>query len=148
MKKMQAASKHNQGFITTELAAAALLDLNWGRHNGENVNVPEFEAAVAEKIGLPAEITYRYRSPYFKHIFGDDGYASGYYTYLWSQVLEADAWELFQKKGIFDPKTAASYKKNILQAGDTEDPTVLFKRFSGHDPDPKALLRLRGLIAK
>ena len=146
MQKMQAASKHNQGFITTELAAAALLDMNWGRNDGTNVNVPEFEAAVAKKIGLPEEITYRYRSPYFKHIFGDDGYASGYYTYLWAQVLEADGWELFEEKGVFDPKTAASYKKNILESGDTEDPSVLFKRFRGHNPDPKALLRLRGLI--
>ena len=148
MQKMQAASKHNQGFITTELAAAALLDMNWGRNDGTNVNVPEFEAAVAKKIGLPEEITYRYRSPYFKHIFGDDGYASGYYTYLWAQVLEADGWELFEEKGVFDPKTAASYKKNILESGDTEDPSVLFKRFRGHNPDPKALLRLRGLIDK
>lgn len=146
--KMEAASKFNQGFVATELAAAALLDLNWGRNPGDSVNVPAFEAEVAQKIGLPEEITYRYRSPYFKHIFGDDGYASGYYTYLWAQVLEADGWELFEEKGIFDPKTAASYKKNILQSGDTEDPSVLFKRFRGHNPDPQALLRLRGLISK
>lgn len=148
INKMQAASKFNQGFTTTELAGAALLDLNYGKNNGENLNVPEYEAAVAEKIGMPAEITYRYRSPYFKHIFGDDGYASGYYTYLWAQVLEADAWELFEEKGIFDPKTAASFKKNILESGDTEDPSVLFKRFRGHNPDAKALLRLRGFIEK
>lgn len=146
INKLQAASKHNQGFITTELAGAALLDLNWGHNDGSNVDVPAFEAAVAEKIGMPEEITYRYRSPYFKHIFGDDGYASGYYTYLWAQVLEADGWELFQEKGYFDPKTAASYKKNILEAGDTEDPYVLFRRFRGHNPDPQALLRLRGLV--
>lgn len=144
IEKLNASSKFNQGFITTELAGAALLDLAWGRHNGNDVNVPEFEQQVAEKIGLPEEITYRYRSPYFKHIFGDDGYASGYYTYLWSQVLEADAWELFEEKGIFDKKTAASFKKNILESGDTEDPTTLFVRFRGHKPDASALLRLRG----
>ena len=97
---------------------------------------------------MPEEITYRYRSPYFKHIFGDDGYASGYYTYLWSQVLEADGWELFEEKGIFDPKTAASFKKNILESGDTEDAMVLFKRFRGHEPDVHALLRLRGFEPK
>lgn len=144
--KMQAAAKFNQGFITTELAAAALLDLAWGHNPGDNVSVPEFEAAVAKRINLPDEITYRYRSPYFKHIFGDDGYASGYYTYLWAQVLEADGWELFLEKGIFDPKTAASYKKNILEAGDTEDASALFKRFRGRNPEPSALLRLRGFI--
>ena len=144
IEKLNAASKFNQGFITTELTGAALLDLNWGKHNGENVDVVAFEKEIGDKIGMPAEITYRYRSPYFKHIFGDDGYASGYYTYLWAQVLEADAWELFEQKGIFDKKTAASFKKNIFESGDTEDPTVLFVRFRGHKPDAKALLRLRG----
>lgn len=144
IKKLQESSKFNQGFMTTELAGAALLDLEWGKIDGNGIDVPSFEAQVTKKIGMPEEITYRYRSPYFKHIFGDDGYASGYYTYLWAQVLEADAWELFKEKGIFDKKTAASFKKNILESGDTEDPMVLFKRFRGHEPDAKALLRLRG----
>lgn len=144
INKLNAASKFNQGFTTTELAGAALLDLAWGHHNGENVDVNDFEKEVAERIGMPEEITFRYRSPYFKHIFGDDGYASGYYTYLWSQVLEADAWELFKEKGVFDPETAASFKRNILEPGDTEDAMILFERFRGHQPDPQALLRLRG----
>ena len=142
--KLEASSKFNQGFTTTELAGAALLDLAWGHHDGQNVDVIGFEKEVADKIGMPEEITFRYRSPYFKHIFGDDGYASGYYTYLWSQVLEADGWELFEEKGIFDPATAASFKKNILESGDTEDAMILFERFRGHKPDPHALLRLRG----
>lgn len=144
IKKLNESSKFNQGFVTTELAGAALLDLEWGQTDGNGIDVEGFEQKVTEKIGMPKEITYRYRSPYFKHIFGDDGYASGYYTYLWSQVLEADAWELFEQKGIFDKKTAASFKKNIMESGDTEDPMVLFKRFRGHEPDANALLRLRG----
>ncbi len=144
IKKLNNASKFNQGFTTTELAGAALLDLEWGQTDGKGIDVAGFEAKVSDKIGMPGEITYRYRSPYFKHIFGDDGSASGYYTYLWSQVLEADAWELFEKNGIFDKKTAESYKKNILESGDTEDAMVLFERFRGHKPDPHALLRLRG----
>lgn len=144
IQKIQDASKFNQGFIATELAGAALLDLAWGKNDGQNVDVPAFEAEFAEKVGMPAEITYRYRSPYFKHIFGSDGYASGYYTYLWAQVLEADAWELFKQKGIFDKKTAESFKKNILEAGDDKDASDLFKTFRGHNPDAKALLRLRG----
>lgn len=144
VSKLNAASKFNQGFSTTELAGAALLDLYWGMHNGENVDVIAFEKQIADKIGMPEEITFRYRSPYFKHVFGDDGYASGYYTYLWSQVLEADAWEKFLENGIFDPATAESFKKNILESGDTEDAMVLFERFRGHKPDSHALLRLRG----
>ncbi|MCH5235147.1 MAG: M3 family metallopeptidase [Muribaculaceae bacterium] len=144
IEKLNNSSKFNQGFVATELAGAALLDLEWGQTDGENIDVPGFEVAVAEKIGMPEEITFRYRSPYFKHIFGDDGYASGYYTYLWSQVLEADAFELFEQNGIFDPETAAKFKATILETGDTEDPMVLFERFRGHKPDAHALLRLRG----
>ncbi len=144
IQKIQDASKFNQGFIATELAGAALLDLAWGKNDGQNVDVPAFEAEFAEKVGMPEEITYRYRSPYFKHIFGSDGYASGYYTYLWAQVLEADAWEMFKQKGIFDKKTAESFKKNILEAGDDKDASDLFKTFRGHNPDARALLRLRG----
>ena len=143
IKKINNSRKFNQGFMTTELAGAALLDMMYGETPEVN-DVKAFEAEVAKKIGMPEEITFRYRSPYFKHIFGDDGYASGYYTYLWAQVLEADAWELFEQKGIFDKKTAESFKKNILEPGDTEDAMILFKRFRGHNPDPKALLRLRG----
>lgn len=144
IEKIQASGKFNQGFITTELAGAALLDLNWAKESGEDLDVAKFEEKIAKKIGMPDEITFRYRSPYFKHIFGDEGYAAGYYTYLWAQVLEADAWELFEKNGIFDKKTAASFKKNILESGDTEDATVLFVKFRGHKPDAHALLRLRG----
>ncbi len=143
ISKLEASSKFNQGFSTTELAGAALLDLKYGQQN-EVADPAAFEVKVAEELGMPEEITFRYRSPYFKHIFGDDGYASGYYTYLWSQVLEADAWELFKEKGIFDKKTAASFKKNIMESGDTEDAMVLFRKFRGHNPDAKALLRLRG----
>ncbi len=143
IEKLTASGTFNEGFVTTEAVGAAILDMMYGQQT-EVADPAAFEAEVAEKIGMPKEITFRYRSPYFKHIFGDDGYASGYYTYTWAQVLEADAWELFEEKGIFDPKTAASFKKNILQAGDTEDAMVLFKRFRGHTPDTGALLRLRG----
>ncbi len=142
--KLNNSAKFNQGFTTTELAGAALLDLAWGQHDGKNIDVMGFEKEVADKIGMPEEITFRYRSPYFKHIFGDDGYASGYYTYLWSQVLEADAWEQFEEKGIFDADNARRHKELILEPGDTEDAMVLFERFRGHKPDPHALLRLRG----
>lgn len=143
--KMKEAGNFGQGFTATELSAAALLDMAIAHETGENFDITEFEKNYAEKIGLPSELTFRYRPTYFKHIFGDEGYAAGYYTYLWSQVLEADAWELFEQKGIFDKKTAASFKKNILESGDTEDAMKLFVKFRGHKPDPKALLRLRGL---
>ena len=145
IEKLNASGKFNQGFVTTELAGAALLDMMYGREH-EVADPAAFEKKVAAEIGMPEEITFRYRSPYFKHIFGDEGYASGYYTYLWAQVLEADAWELFKQKGIYDKKTAASFKKNILESGDTEDAMVLFKKFRGHNPEAAALLRLRGFV--
>lgn len=145
MKKMEAAGRFGQGFTATELSAAALLDLAIAHSDGNNFSILDFEKDYARQIGLPSELTFRYRPTYFKHIFGDDGYAAGYYTYLWSQVLEADAWELFKQKGIFDAKTAASFKKNIVESGDTEDAMKLFVKFRGHKPDAAALLRLRGL---
>ena len=146
--KLQAAATHNQGFTTTELVGAALLDLQYGKLNNttDSIDVMGFERMVAEKLNMPAEVQYRYRSPYFKHVFGSDGYASGYYTYLWAEVLDCDGFELFKEKGIFDAETAASFKKNVLEAGDSEDPMVLYERFRGHKPSPEALLRNRGLI--
>ena len=143
--KINAAAKHNMGFMTAELSGAALLDLNWGHLNPEgDIDAMEFENSVAEKLGMPEELTFRYRSPYFKHIFGDDGYASGYYTYLWAEVLDADAFELFKEKGVFDPETAAGLKTS-LESGSSEDPMVLFETFRGHRPTSDALLRQRGL---
>lgn len=146
VEKLVAASNHNQGFTTAELAGAALLDLEYSKLTPtEDIDIPAFEAQVTEKLGMPAQLTYRYRSPYFKHIFGSDEYAAGYYTYLWAEVLDADGFELFEEKGIFDPETAKSFKENILEKGDSEDPMELFVRFRGKQPDVKALLRGRGL---
>lgn len=144
--KLQASSTHNQGFTTAELVGAALLDLEYGKLNTtEAVDAVQFEKNVAEKLGMPAELTFRYRSPYFKHIFGSDGYASGYYTYLWAEVLDSDGFELFKEKGIFDPETAKAFKENVLEKGGSEDPMVLYVNFRGHEPSVDALLRNRGL---
>lgn len=143
--KINNAAKHNMGFMTAELAGAALLDLNWGHLNPTgDIDVSAFEQQVADKLGMPAELTFRYRSPYFKHIFGDEGYASGYYTYLWAEQLDADAFELFKEKGIFDKATADKLRA-VLEAGGSQDPMVLYRTFRGRLPDPDALLRQRGL---
>lgn len=146
VEKLVAAANHNQGFMTAELAGAALLDLEYSKLNPtEDIDIAAFERQVTEKIGMPAQLTYRYRSPYFKHVFGSDEYAAGYYTYLWAEVLDADGFELFTEKGVFDPATAKAYKENILEKGDSEDPMVLYQRFRGQAPDVHALLRGRGL---
>lgn len=144
--KLIESSKFNQGFMTTELVGAALLDIEWHKINWcDNIDVKAFERSVAKRLHMPKIIEYRYRSPYFKHIFNDEQYACGYYTYLWSQVLEADGWERFQQEGPMNVNVANDYRRYILEAGDTEDAMTLYKKFRGREPDAKALLRLRGL---
>lgn len=146
IKKLQDAATHNQGFTTAELTGAALLDLQFGKLNPtEDIDIAEFQQTVANNLGMPSELTFRYRAPYFKHIFGSDGYASGYYTYLWAEVLDTDGFELFKEKGIFDPETAKSFKENVLERGGSADPMELYVKFRGHEPSVDALLRNRGL---
>lgn len=143
--KMQNAATFNQGFTTTELVAAALLDLRMHQLTDySNFNARNFEKQIARDLGMPEEITYRYRSMHFNHVFSG-GYAVGYYSYLWAEVLDADAFEAFTENGIFDKATADAFRINILEAGSSEDPMVLYKKFRGAEPNPDALLRGRGL---
>ncbi len=145
LDKILASRKFNQGFMTTELVGAALLDIEWHKLDWcKDIDVKGFENYVAKKLHKPAMVEYRYRSPYFKHIFDSDQYATGYYTYLWSQVLEADAWERFAPDPM-NKQTAADYRRYILEAGDTDDAMTLYKKFRGQEPNADALLRNRGL---
>ena len=147
--KLEASATHNQGFTTAELAGAALLDLQFGKLNPEgDVDVAAFQDSVTTALGMPSQLTFRYRAPYFKHIFGSDGYASGYYTYLWAEVLDTDGFELFKQKGIFDPETARKFKEYVLEKGGSEDPMELYIRFRGQAPTVDALLRNRGLTSE
>ena len=145
VEKIIAAGNFNQGFMTTELCAASILDMKWHELSSvEGIDVEAFEKKACEEMGLIGEIIPRYRTTYFNHIF-NSGYSAGYYSYLWAEVLDKDAFELFMEKGIFDPATAKSFKENILEKGGSEDPMVLYKAFRGAEPDPDALLRARGL---
>jgi peptidyl-dipeptidase Dcp len=103
-----------------------------------------FEAQACAEMGLIDEIIPRYRSTYFAHIFSG-GYSAGYYSYLWAEVLDKDAFELFMQKGIFDKETAMSFRHNVLEKGGSDEPMDLYRRFRGADPDSGALLRGRGL---
>lgn len=144
--KMQATSSFNSGFETVELVGAALLDMEYHMLTDySNFEANAFEKSVAEKIGLIPQIAFRYRGPYFNHIFSG-GYAVGYYSYLWAEVLDADGFEAFKEKGVFDEATGRSFRKNILEMGGSEEPMTLYKRFRGAEPNPEALLRNRGLI--
>lgn len=145
IEKLSNSATFNQGFITTELIAAALLDMDWHTLTEAPVkDVREFEKNSMDKANLIDEIVPRYRSTFFNHIFSG-GYSAGYYAYLWAEVLDADAFEAFEEKGIFDKATATSFRKNILERGGTEDPMVLYKQFRGAAPDPAALIKRRGL---
>lgn len=146
IEKLQAASKHNAGFNMAERVAASYLDLQYGLMNyTDSVDINAFEEKVVNELGMPREVEYRYHSPYFKHIFGSDGYASGYYTYLWAEVLDTDGFELFKENGVFDPATAKSFKENILEMGGSADPMELYIKFRGQAPTADALLRQHGL---
>ena len=142
--KIEAAGNFNQGFMTTELAAAAILDLKWHMITEVPADVEAFEAQACAEMGLIGEIIPRYRTTYFAHIFSG-GYSAGYYSYLWAEVLDKDAFELFMEKGIFDPETAQSFRQNVLEKGGSDEPMELYRRFRGADPDPAALTRARGL---
>ena len=150
--KINAAGNFNQGFMTTELAAASILDLKWHMlssipvtsNEAEKSFVEQFEAQACKEMGLIDEIIPRYRTTYFAHIFSG-GYSAGYYSYLWAEVLDKDAFELFMQKGIFDPETAMSFRHNVLEKGGSDEPMDLYRRFRGADPAPAALTRARGL---
>ena len=145
IEKMEKASNFNTGFTTTELVAAALLDMDFHTTvDFTNFDSSDFEKATAKRLGLIDQITFRYRAPYFSHIFSG-GYATGYYSYLWAEVLDADAFDAFIENGIFDQKTAALFRENVLERGGGADPMILYKRFRGAEPNPDALLRNRGL---
>ena len=145
VEKIIAAGNFNQGFMTTELCAAAILDMKWHELSSvEGIDIETFEKKACEEMGLIDEIIPRYRTTYFNHIF-NSGYSAGYYSSLWAEVLDKDAFELFMQKGIFDPATAKSFRQNILEKGGSEEPMTLYKRFRGAEPDPDALLRARGL---
>ena len=158
VEKINNSLKFNQGFTTGELCAASILDMRWheldaaalepfeadGSVEGRSAAVRDFEDRVCDDMGLIEEIIPRYRTTYFNHIF-NSGYSAGYYSYLWSEVLERDAFEKFVADGIFNPETARSFRETFLEKGGGEEPMTLYRSWRGADPDPASLLRGRGL---
>ena len=151
VEKISKALRFNQGFTAGELCAASILDMKWHELTAAQLEAfdgPEsiraFEDKVCEEMGLISCIIPRYRTTYFNHIF-NSGYSAGYYSYLWSEVLSADAWEKFLADGVFNPETARSFRETFLEKGGSEEPMTLYRSFRGADPDPGALIRARGL---
>ena len=144
--KIQQSSHFNQGFVVTEFMSAALLDMAYHTvQSCEPIDAEKFEKETLEKIGLIPEITVRYRSPYFGHIF-NGGYSAGYYAYTWAEVLDADAFAAFKETGdVFNAEKARSFRENILSRGGSDDPMKLYKQFRGKEPDIEPLLKRKGL---
>ncbi len=146
IRKIDAAATYGQGFITTELLAASLLDMDYYTLREKRAIDPlQFEEQAMQRIGLIPEIISRYRSPYFQHVF-TTGYDAGYYSYTWTAILDADAFEAFVESGdLFNPELARKFR-HLLESGNTIEPMVLYRGFRGKDPSPKALLKRKGML--
>lgn len=144
---MKAAETFNQGFATVEYVSSALVDLELHTMPAsEAQDVSQIEKDVLARIGMPDEIVMRHRTPHFAHVFSGDGYSAGYYSYMWSEVMDADAFRAFKETGnAFDEETAARLLTHIYSAGGSRDPAELYKAFRGKMPDIDALLEGRGL---
>ena len=143
--KLDASSKFNQGFATVEYTAASILDMDYHTlTDASGVNPNAFEDASMNRIGLIEEIIPRYKSNYFQHIF-DGGYSAGYYSYMWSEVLDKDAFNAFLETSLFDQATATSFRKNILEMGGSRDEMKMYVNFRGSEPTLEPMLKARGL---
>ena len=143
--KIEKASKFNQGFATVEYLASALVDMKLHLAGSQKIDPDAFEKKTLSELGMPDEIVMRHRTPQFGHVFSSDGYSAGYYSYLWSDVLNADAFEAFTEAGgPYDKKVAERLRKNIFTVGNTIDPANAYREFRGRDPKVEALMRKRG----
>jgi peptidyl-dipeptidase Dcp len=145
LEKIERAATFNQGFATCEFLASALIDMKLHLAGNVPIDPDRFESDTLRELGMPKEIVMRHRTPQFSHVFSSDGYSAGYYSYLWSDALTADAAEVFEESGgYYDPAIAKSLYDNVMSVGDTIDPAEGFRKFRGRDVDTKALLRKRG----
>ncbi len=141
-------SEHfNQGFLTVAYTSCALIDMSIHQHpDPARLSLSAFEASECKRLGVPEAVGMRHRLPQFRHLFADNGYAAGYYVYMWAEVLDADGFEAFEASGdVFNPELSAKFKRYVLSAGNTMDPAEAYRAFRGRDPDVKALIRGRGL---
>lgn len=147
VEKITNSSKFNQGFATTELCAASILDMKWHElESVDGIDIDDFEKKVCQEMGLIPEIGPRYRSTYFNHIF-NGGYSAGYYGYLWAEVLDKDAFSIFEQSGnVWNQELSCKFRKTFLERGGSEEPMVLFEQFAGRKPDNTAFLKGRGLL--
>lgn len=143
--KIEAASTFNQGYATVSYLSSALVDMDMHTQAAPPTDIAAFERESLARIGMPKEIVMRHRLPQFNHLFTSDAYSAGYYSYLWSEVMDADTWAYFEESGdVFNPTIASKYKSIILSEGNSSDRAEAYRRFRGRNPDVAALLRVRG----
>jgi peptidyl-dipeptidase Dcp len=148
VEKIKRAEKFNEGFKTVEYLSAALVDMKLHLAGDQTIDPDRFERETLAALGMPHEIVMRHRTPQFTHVFSSDSYAAGYYSYLWSDTLTADAWEAFTEAGgPWDEAVAARLRAHVFSVGNTIDPADGFRAFRGRDPDIGALMRKRGFPA-
>lgn len=146
LAKLLAASTFDAGFRTVEFTSSALVDMAYHSRQDAPADPMEFEAETLKKMGMPDAIVMRHRTPHFGHVFSGDGYSAGYYSYLWSEVLDADAFAAFEETGdVFDAKLAEKLRDKIYAAGGMADPEDLYMAFRGKMPSPGAMMTKRGL---
>jgi peptidyl-dipeptidase Dcp len=147
VEKMLAAKNFDAGFATVEYTSSALVDMAYHSCPDAPEEPLRFEAATLAKLGMPDAIVMRHRTPHFGHVFSGDGYSAGYYSYMWSEVLDADAFAAFEETGNpFDPALAEKLRKHIYSAGGSADPEALYTAFRGRMPSPDAMMEQRGLV--
>src|SRR6266568_4933491 len=145
VRKIEQAATFNQGFATVEYLASALVDMKLHLAGDRTIDPDAFERDTLTALGMPSEIVMRHRTPQFGHVFSGDGYSAGYYSYLWSDTLSADAWEAFlEKSGPYDKAVAKRLRDNVFSAGNTVDPAEGYRAFRGREPGIAALMRKRG----
>jgi peptidyl-dipeptidase Dcp len=143
--RIQAAREFNQGFATVEYLSSALVDMALHTDPNGVLDPDAFEREELQRIGMPREIVMRHRLPQFGHLFSSDAYSAGYYSYLWSEVMDADTWAAFEESGnVWDPATAERFARFLLSTGNETDRAEAYRQFRGRDPDVNALLRRRG----
>jgi peptidyl-dipeptidase Dcp len=143
--KIEKARTFNQGFATTEYLASALVDMAIHRDPTGIIDPDKVERETLARLGMPKELAMRHRLPQFNHLFSSDSYSAGYYSYLWSETMDADTWAAFEEAGSpWDKETARRFKEMMLATGNSTDRTEAYRAFRGRDPDVKALLKRRG----
>ena len=146
--KIEASKTFNQGFATVEYLSSALVDMKLHMDPDGVIDADKVERETLAELGMPREMVMRHRLPQFNHLFSSDAYSAGYYSYLWSETMDADTWAAFEAAGVWDKATSMRFRSTLLETGNETDRAEAYRAFRGRDPDVTALLKRRGFPVK